>query len=130
MAEGRPGLIAHPVRSVARLALLSVLWLVACQPAAPPAGAPAPAGAAAGAAAPASAPASPPAARVAVKGGHAGTFSGAPVYMARQRGYFAEEGIDLELIPFKVSSDIVPAIATGEIAVATSAINPGLFNAV
>jgi NitT/TauT family transport system substrate-binding protein len=125
-AEGRPGLIARRGGSVAALLLVGVLWLVACQPAAPPAAAPPPARAAE----PASAPASPPAALVTVKTGHAGTFSGSPVYMARQRGYFAEEGIDLQLVPFKVSSDIIPAIATGEVDVATSAINPGLFNAV
>jgi ABC-type nitrate/sulfonate/bicarbonate transport system substrate-binding protein len=119
-------MIARHSRLVAALLLVGVLGLVACQPAAPPAAAPP----AARAGAPADAPASPPAPRVTVKAGHAGTFAGSPVFIARQRGYFAEEGIDLELIPFKVSSDIVPAIATGEVAVATSAINPGLFNAV
>jgi NitT/TauT family transport system substrate-binding protein len=67
---------------------------------------------------------------VTIKGGHAGTFSGAPVYLAKQRGYFAAEGIDLQLIAFKVSSDIIPAIATGEVDVASSAINPAIFNAI
>lgn len=120
---GRHGLLAGLLVAI-NLALLG------CRPAAPPAAAPpASAGAASeGAARPQAA--APPPAPVALKAAHANTFAGAPVYLAKQRGYFAAEGIDLDLIPFKVSGDIIPALATGDVDVATSAVNPALFNAI
>ena len=39
------------------------------------------------------------------------------------------EGLDVQHEAFKVSADMVPAVATGEIHVASGAINPALFNA-
>jgi NitT/TauT family transport system substrate-binding protein len=66
---------------------------------------------------------------VTVKVGHAGTFGGAPLFIAKQRGYFTAEGLEIQPEAFKVSADIIPAIATGEVAAASSAINPALFNA-
>jgi NitT/TauT family transport system substrate-binding protein len=78
------------------------------------------------AAAAAPAPITPP---VALKIGHAGTFGGAPLFLAKQRGYFTAEGLEIEPEAFKVSADVIPAIATGDVAAASIAINPALFNA-
>ncbi len=65
-----------------------------------------------------------------IKVGHPGTFTAAAIFLAKQRGYFLAEGLEVGHEPFKVSADMVPAIATGEIHVAHGAINPALFNAV
>lgn len=92
---------------------------------APAASAPAPT--AAQPVAPAASPLNPP---VTVKVGHPGTFNAAPILMAMQRGYFTAEGLVVEQEGFKVSADMVPALATGDIHVAAGAINPALFNAV
>jgi NitT/TauT family transport system substrate-binding protein len=81
---------------------------------------------ASGAAASAPAPLAPP---VTLKVGHAGTFGGAPLFIAKQRGYFTAEGLDVQPEGFSVSADIIPAIATGELGAASAAINPALFNA-
>jgi NitT/TauT family transport system substrate-binding protein len=88
----------------------------------------APAGGAASGAAAASAPA-PITPAVTVKVGHAGTFGGAPLFIAKQRGYFTAEGLEIQPEGFSVSADIIPAIATGEVTAASAAINPALFNA-
>jgi len=101
---------------------------------APPAGAPGAPSSAGPSASAASAPAAPSAPPpltppVTVKVGHPGTFSGAPLFLAKQRGYFTAEGLDVQPEGFSVSADIIPAIATGELAAASSAINPALFNA-
>jgi len=111
------------------LAIVAAVLLVACRPAAPPAG-PAPAASApapAGGATQGDAPLSPP---FTVKVGHPGTFGGSPIFLAKQRGYFTAEGLAVEHEAFKVSADMVPAVATGELHVASGAINPALFNAV
>jgi ABC-type nitrate/sulfonate/bicarbonate transport system substrate-binding protein len=73
------------------------------------------------------APLSPP---VTVKVGHTGTFIVAPIFMAKQRGYFAAEGLAIEDVVVKVSADMVPVLATGDLDVGCTAINPALFNAV
>src|SRR5215211_3017694 len=112
----------------AALAIVAAVLLVACRPAAPAAGpAPAASAPAAGGAAQADAPLSPP---FTVKVGHPGTFGGSPIFLAKQRGYFTAEGLAVEQEAFKVSADMVPAVATGELHVASGAINPALFNAV
>jgi NitT/TauT family transport system substrate-binding protein len=112
----------------AALAIVAAVLLVACRPAAPAAGpAPAASAPAASGAAQGDAPLSPP---FTVKVGHPGTFGGSPIFLAKQRGYFTAEGLAVEHQAFKVSADMVPAVATGDLHVASGAINPALFNAV
>ncbi len=112
----------------------ALLLLSGCRASAPaaseaPAARPPAAGAPAAAqpSAPGAAPLAPP---VTVKVGHPGTFNAAPAFIAKQRGYFAAEGLEVEHEAFKVSADMVPALATGDLHVANGAINPALFNAV
>jgi NitT/TauT family transport system substrate-binding protein len=126
---------------------LALAWLVgtllACSaPAASPAGrtasAPPPAasGAAPTAAAPPSAAASPtgPAAATAperqtVKYGYNPILSGAPIYVAQERGYFAEQGFDVEYTPFDSAALMVAPVSAGQLDMMPAVPGPGTFNA-
>ena len=104
----------------------------ACGSAAPnPAPAPAPAPAAPAPAAtpeqPKLTPLNPP---VKVKIGEDGSSSGAAFYIGIARGYFKELGIDAEIVPFKSSSDMIPAVATNQIQLAGGISSTGLYNAI
>ncbi len=125
-----------PVRALALLAVLAA----ACG--APTATAPPPPAAATppdtpGAATPAVAPATAaPAAvqplrpSVPVKVGVFGAVSDAGFFIALERGYAAEEGLDLELVPFGSSPQLLAPLATGQIDAGVGAANPGLHNAI
>ena len=67
---------------------------------------------------------------VPVKIGVFGTVSDAGFYIALERGYAAEEGIDLELVPFGSSPQLLAPLATGQIDVGVGAANPGFHNAI
>jgi NitT/TauT family transport system substrate-binding protein len=54
--------------------------------------------------------------------------SAAGSYIAAERGYFKEEGVEAELIPVG-TSDQIPAVVSGDADVAGAAINAFLFNA-
>jgi NitT/TauT family transport system substrate-binding protein len=130
-------------RALARIGLGPALALAACTPAAAPAPAakpatpPAPAAvppaataaspAASTAAGPAVQPLSPP---VAVKTGSTGLVGDGGFFAALARGYFTEEGLDVELIPLRNSSESLPSLAIGELHFASSAVDGGLLNAV
>jgi len=58
-----------------------------------------------------------------------GVSSDAAFYIGIEKGYFAEQGIDVQLVPFKVPADVMTAVATGNVDVATGAPAAGLFNA-
>jgi NitT/TauT family transport system substrate-binding protein len=106
-------------------------------PAAPPATAPAAAapaapttGAAASAAAPATvareAPLNPP---VTINMGVLRSGSEVGYYLALERGYFAEEGVNVELHDFTTAADEIAPLAAGQLDVGNGGINSGLFNA-
>jgi NitT/TauT family transport system substrate-binding protein len=63
--------------------------------------------------------------RVGVIGG----TSDAGIYVAYEKGYFRDEGIDVEIIPFTNSSDTVGAVLAGQIDVVTGATAAGIYNA-
>ncbi len=67
--------------------------------------------------------------RVAIKLGAIGAVSDAGIFIAQEKGYFKDEGLDVELVSFKAAPQILPAIATGEVQVSGSAVTPALFNA-
>jgi NitT/TauT family transport system substrate-binding protein len=73
------------------------------------------------------APASPP---VEVQIGVLGILGEAGIYVAVERGYFAEEGLVPELVNFDNTTRIVPALATGQIDVTGGGFSPNLVNAV
>ena len=72
----------------------------------------------------------PLAPRVAMKVGVIGALSDAGIFIATDKGYFRDEGLDVELVPFKAAPQILPAIATGEVQASGSAITPALLNAI
>jgi len=72
-------------------------------------------------------PLTPP---VAVKVGITPVTSAAAVYLALDRGYFREEGLDVTLEPFDSGVQMIPLLGTGQLDVGSGAVNAGLFNAV
>lgn len=54
----------------------------------------------------------------------------APVYVAYEKGYFAENGIDLQLEPLPGGTDMVLMASTGELEMAVSGIGPAFWNAI
>src|SRR5688572_27935181 len=53
----------------------------------------------------------------------------APLFVANERGYFREEGIEVELSPVQGGSDSVVQLAAGNFDVAVGGAGAGLFNA-
>ena len=52
------------------------------------------------------------------------------VFIAEERGYFRDEGIDLSSINFDTAAQMLPAVATGDLDVSSGAVNTALFNAI
>lgn len=65
-----------------------------------------------------------------VRFGQLVTLVNAPVYIAQEKGYFREEGLDVEIVNFKSAPDLFPALATGDVDAGGSAPNAGLYNAI
>ncbi len=53
-----------------------------------------------------------------------------PTYIGIEEGYFAEHGLEVELIRFASGAKMNAPLATGELDVSTSAISSGLINAI
>jgi len=63
--------------------------------------------------------------------GIAPTMSSVGVFIAKEKGYFAEQGIKPVINPFKASgAKMVPFLASGQLYVAGGNINAGMYNAV
>jgi len=66
-----------------------------------------------------------------VKIGALPTIGNAPIYIAQQKGYFKDEGLDAELVPFSSGAESIPPLAAGQVDAAASITpNAGLVNAV
>jgi len=72
-------------------------------------------------------PLSPPA-RVQV--GSLSVATEAGTFIAMEKGYFLAEGIEVELVPFRSGSEMLPSLATGQIQFGGTGPEPALFNAV
>jgi NitT/TauT family transport system substrate-binding protein len=57
-------------------------------------------------------------------------ISNAPLFIAKEEGYFAQEGINVEFEKFQSGAATLPALINGDIAVSGGALSPGLFNAI
>jgi NitT/TauT family transport system substrate-binding protein len=58
-------------------------------------------------------------------------MSSAAMFIAQDKGYFREEGINAVIDPFKASgAKMVPFLATGQLLVAGGNINAGMYNAI
>jgi NitT/TauT family transport system substrate-binding protein len=114
--------------------------LAACGPQTAPGSAPAasgaaqPAAAAPTAAAPAAAEqpatAAPPQPPIQLKVGTQRLSSDAPMYAAYERGYFTEQGLDVEFVEIGASAASIPSLAAGQFDVGVGSINPALYNAI
>ncbi|HHI93022.1 MAG TPA: transporter substrate-binding domain-containing protein [Gammaproteobacteria bacterium] len=69
--------------------------------------------------------------RLEVPVGISPVMSSAAMFIAKERGYFREEGIDVVINPFKASgAKMVPFLATGQLFVAGGNVNAGMYNAI
>lgn len=111
--------------------LLGPALLAACAapaPSSPPTVAPPQAP---GAAKPArAAPTVGPPPRVSLKTAVIGSPSDAGLYIAEERGYFREQGIENEFVFFDTGARIPPALGTEQVQVGGGALSAGFFNAV
>lgn len=57
------------------------------------------------------------------------TVGDGPLICAMERGYFREQGLEVELAPFRSGADMVPMIARGEIQLMGGGMSASLFNA-
>lgn len=115
-------------RRLAATSLLLAAGVSACAPSAAPAPAVAPA---TSIATPAAASAVAPLAnRTRVRAASQGIAGDAPAVVAAERGYFAQEGLDFEFVRFSNASEMIPALATGQVEVSAMSGNPALWNAV
>ncbi|MDP2728513.1 MAG: ABC transporter substrate-binding protein, partial [Dehalococcoidia bacterium] len=82
---------------------------------------------------PTAAPAKPtlaPAAKVeTVRIGELGYMADMPFYIALEKGYFQEQGIDAKFERFRSAADMVAPLSTGELQVGGGTAGAGLFNA-
>jgi NitT/TauT family transport system substrate-binding protein len=56
-------------------------------------------------------------------------LSFAPFFIAQEEGYFADEGLEVEFVPFKRSSEAIVPLVQGELDVLAGTISFGLLNA-
>src|SRR6185437_3909820 len=56
------------------------------------------------------------------------TLSPAPFYIAKERGYFAAQGIDLRFVFFEAAQPIAAAAVAGDIDAGITALTGGFFN--
>ena len=57
-------------------------------------------------------------------------ISYAPIFIALEEGYFAEQGLELKFVKFKQSGLSIPALARGDLDVSTDSVGSNLFSAI
>ena len=67
-------------------------------------------------------------AQTTVKVGDLGLISDAPFYVAMERGYFKERGLDVQFERFASAAPAMAHVSTGEVQVVGGGISPALFN--
>jgi NitT/TauT family transport system substrate-binding protein len=65
-----------------------------------------------------------------VRFGSPQSISDAGVFVARERGYFRDQGIEVEVIPFQSGPNTIAPLAAGELDVAGGTVSTALFNAI
>jgi NitT/TauT family transport system substrate-binding protein len=65
-----------------------------------------------------------------VRAGEVGILAGAGYYLALEKGYFAEQGLDVESIHFATTADETAPLAAGQLEIGAGAHSAGLFNAI
>jgi NitT/TauT family transport system substrate-binding protein len=87
------------------------------------------AGTAAQAGEPRAAPPGPLSTPLKIRLGSNDSVSNAPIYIAFERGYFAEAGLEVEDIRFDSATRMMAPLAAGQLDVVPAAITAGIFNA-
>ncbi len=64
-----------------------------------------------------------------VKIGYIPLLSAGPLFLAEERGYLREAGLDAELVRFNSGAEMVVGLGTGELAAGYGGASPGLLNA-
>ncbi|HZU04475.1 MAG TPA: ABC transporter substrate-binding protein [Chloroflexota bacterium] len=77
----------------------------------------------------ASSPSTLATAPVKVRVGVLGLVGEAALYVALDKGYFRAQELDVELVHFNQTTDLLPALTTGQIDFAASGMYPNIFNA-
>lgn len=72
----------------------------------------------------------PNAERVSLKIGVRPLFTVAPIYIAQAAGLYAEQGLDVELVPIEGVAMSVPLLIQGRLDVLPGPVSPSLFNAI
>jgi NitT/TauT family transport system substrate-binding protein len=57
-------------------------------------------------------------------------LSFAPFYIGVDEGYFADQGLDIEIINMTSMGEIVPALASGQVDIASGLVSAGVLNAI
>ena len=52
-----------------------------------------------------------------------------PIFIAKDEGYFEQQGLDVELVRFQATSEALPLLLKGDIAVSGGTLSPGIINA-
>ena len=65
-----------------------------------------------------------------VRIGVIGILPDAGIFVALEKGYFREAGVDLKLEPFVSSVKMLPALSTGDLEIATGGVAASLFNGI
>jgi NitT/TauT family transport system substrate-binding protein len=65
-----------------------------------------------------------------VRVGSIAAINDAGLYLALERGYFAAERLDVDLIPFRASAEMIPLLGNGQLEVGSGAAIPSIFNAI
>jgi len=71
-----------------------------------------------------------PAAATDIKLGLPNVAGDAAIFIAHKRGYFKEEGLNVEFVPMASGARMIAPLSTGEMHIAAVAVSAGLFNAV
>ena len=58
------------------------------------------------------------------------TISDSGMHLAVEKGYFAEEGLDIESIPFDSAAQMVAPLGAGQLDAGGGSTSAGLFNAI
>ncbi|HLY64292.1 MAG TPA: ABC transporter substrate-binding protein [Chloroflexota bacterium] len=66
---------------------------------------------------------------VTVKVGGLGGVPDRFLWVGQDKGYYAQQGLNLDVTAFKSFSEMVPLLATGKLDVGAGGLSPGLFNA-
>ena len=74
------------------------------------------------------APGAPPMAQT-ITVGVTGTMNDAPIYIADKKGYFGDEGLDVNITTFRSAANMVVPLGTGQIQAGAGSASAALYNA-